>query len=334
MPAITRANRLRSLLLVAVTLVPIVSAWGACPDNLCDCLGAAGTFSVLASGRMKAKTSKVSVSGSPYQVPMEILGDACMTLGQFGGDSDVPAETGLLAFLFAGPGPAVKFQAKKFYGVLEPGVYVHGDVATAGGTILGLAATIIDGTPDTTGSHPSVGRCQQGAAAVGSASAALAALTPTVTLGKLIVKGGSGTPYVITAGPGVTVATAERITVKAARVDGYPDGSEIDIETDSATQAFIINTPKLAVGKLSTITATDPTKVIINVTGPGGRVAIDNNASIDVAVVAKDRKITVGANATTGNLYGKDVQVKGGSVAPTLYCSPSGAFVDRDTAAP
>lgn len=330
MPVTPRATRLPSLLLLTAMLLPAGPTLGACPANLCDCLGTAGTFSAVASGRIKAKTSKLRVSGSPYEVPMTILGDSCATLGQFGGTSDVPAETGLLAFLFAGPGTAVKFQARKFYGVLEPGVYVHGDVATGGGAILGVDATIIDGVSDTTGTHPSISRCQQAPPAVAAAAAALAALTPTVSLGKLLVRGGSDNPYVITTGPGVTVASAERIGVKSARVDGYPDGSELDIQVDSATEAFVINTPKLAIGKLCTITASDPTKVIINVTGPGGRVAIDNDAVVDVPVLAPERKITVGANATTGNLYGKDVQVKGGNVAPTLFCSPSGAFLDGD----
>lgn len=329
MPAPSTA-RLRSVILALMftCLCPLRSALAACPASLCDCLGAAGTFSTVASTKVKVATAKVSFSGSAYKIPAELVGDTCATVGQFAGDGEAPTETDSLLLLTPAPDKAVKFKAKKFYGILEPGVFVHGDVGTAGGSVLNAEAAVVDGVIDTTGTLPAVARCQQAQLDLVTAGTTLGGLSSTLSLGKILAKGGEGEPTIITAPPGVTVATADSIQVKAAKVDGYPEGSEISIETDSATQAFIINTPMLKVGKFCTITATDPTKVIINVTGPGGRVGIDAYAAIDVAVVAKDRKITAGAEATTGNLYGVAVQVKGSSVAPTLACSPSGAFLD------
>jgi hypothetical protein len=311
-------------------LCPLRVALAVCPDSLCDCLGSAGTFSTVASTKVKVAIAKVSSSGSAYKIPAQIVGDTCAAEGQFAGDAEAPVETDSLLLLAPAPDKAVKFKAKKFYGILEPGVFVHGDVGTAGGSVLNAEAAVIDGVIDVTGTLPAVARCQQAQLDLATAASTLGGLTPTMSLGSVQAKGGGDAPTIITAPPGVTVATADSIQVKAAKVDGYPEGSEIDIEMDSATEAFIINTPTLKVGKFCTITATDPTKVIINVVGPGGRVGIDANAVIDVAVLAKDRKITAGADAITGNLYGIGVQVKGANVASTLACSPSGAFIDPD----
>ena len=301
MPAASSA-RLRSVTLAFMftCLCPLRVALAVCPDSLCDCLGSAGTFSTVASTKVKVAIAKVSSSGSAYKIPAQIVGDTCAAEGQFAGDAEAPVETDSLLLLTPAPDEAVKFKAKKFYGILEPGVFVHGDVGTAGGSVLNAEAAVVDGVIDVTGTLPAVARCQQAQLDLATAASTLGGLTPTMSLGSVQAKGGGDAPTIITAPPGVTVATADSIQVKAAKVDGYPEGSEIDIEMDSATQAFIIEHADAEGREILHHYGDRSDEGDHERRRPRGPCGIDADAVIDVAVLAKDRKITAGADAIDG----------------------------------
>jgi hypothetical protein len=296
---------------------------GVCPDDLCDCLPSAGAFNIVASGALKAQTGKYSVAGSPYIVEAILTNDACATTGKVQGRNDAPTQTSNLTFLAPLGDTAVKFRTKVIYGYTGLGVEVTGDVATGGGAVAGQSFAMISGVVDTSGSHSSIAPCQQALIDLPSASALLGALTPTQTLGDVVVKGGTAAPFQITAGPGVNVISATKIAVAAKSGGTSPDPSSLIIQTDPGTTAVVINTLKLTVGKTCDISLADPadaSKVIINVTGSGGRVSVGREARIEVPVLSAQRKITLGQQGEATNLFGLSVTVKGGTVDDALAC--------------
>ena len=309
-------------------------ARAACPDALCDCIGAAQNFDVLASDNLTISFGKISYSGYSYRVPVSVSAPSCGRVATIAGADDAFTEVGDIVAL-ATSGIGIKFKAVKISGVVDPGTEVIGDVATGGSTVIGQDLAILDGgPPDTSGTHPLLASCNQAISDLTTNAGILAALTPDQSPLKILANNGSDGPVVLDAGPGRTVISSPSVVVSPRKVSGYPEGSELTINMDADATLVVINTPKLSVGTQCAITVSgpgaDPSRVVLNVTSTKG-VKIGKEASIDPVVLAMQSAVTVNPTAETSSIYGRKTTVRGAEVGGVLSCSPSGAFLDDAT---
>jgi hypothetical protein len=288
---------------------PFRDAYAACPQNLCDCLGAATAFTVVGANDLLLRQGFVNSYGYPEISGTGIHGDVCGPKALASGQPSSGQRTDMdnLSVL-AGPGElAARFVTYDPQGIGTPGVRVPGVVATGGGSLDGAVTA---GSIDTTGTHPSIAACQQAVSDIQTASANLAALAPTQTLGKVVLRGETLDLYV---GPGVQVINAESITMRPKRLyaGGFPHFAEIMVHPQAGTEAVIINTGKLSMGgDCAFYYSGSPKKMIVNVPGPGRTVKIALYNSIDVPILAPERTVKVGV-AVIANIYAGKVMLRG-----------------------
>lgn len=321
------------LLVVLATCLP-TAARAACPESICDCLGEAKTFSVVASGVPSIKGGRYRFTGGypGYPTGTFIEGDLCAPAALLSGFVD--SQTGLFNLIaLAGPGRiAAQFYAHDPYheGYSYPGVLVDEQVITGGGRVVGEVEVGVG--IDTTGTHPRLGSCQQAINDMQSASATLAALAPTQDLGRVSVRGET---FEINAGPGVNVIAATEIALRVKRVPPYeyPEPAILQINLDPSTQAVIVNTPRLRVrGECEIVVdySGSEGKVILNVPGHGSTVAISLQGTVTVPILAPDRRVLVGGKLVTGvfewgdysvvNLFARRVSLRTAFVQESFFC--------------
>jgi choice-of-anchor A domain-containing protein len=299
-------------------------AWAACPAALCDCLGEAGRYAVVGN-QVQVKSGRISVSGYGYSIPTLVEGSLCgqtgKVVGKAGGEADVSAD---LLFT-AGTGViAAKFKGYKYYGYPYPGAYVAGDVATGGGSLVGTGFVDVGGVIDTTGAYPEISSCAGALVDAASASVTLAALTPTQSLGAVLVTGG-GT-FAITGASGVNVVDVDSINVKSGSYDGYPVGSSLEIDLPGPGDVMIVNVAgNLQVGNASAIFVVNgaPENVILNVHGGlTSKVKIAGfEATIDPPILAPGAKVLAKGDSILSNLLGgAKTKIAGPQVADVLFC--------------
>lgn len=291
-----------------------------CPDDICDCLGEAGDFSLVAT-QAKIRQGTIRSSGYGEPVPTFVETSVCASVGTVGGKLGGETEIEEDAIFSAASDIAVKFTGTTFYGLSYTGAYIAGDVATGGGTIKNANLVEVEGSIDTTGAHSSVPDCTQALSDSVAGSATLAALPPTQSLGDLIVNDGS--TYDINVGSGeVSVIEIEKLIVKPLKVYGYPYPSTISINLDGTNSVIINVTKKLAIGSGCEILVNggDVEDVIVNVAGTGPSVRIARDAVVTVPILAPLRKIVAGANTSCTNLFADKLIVKGALVSETMFC--------------
>ena len=313
-------KRWSGLLVWALVLATPVAAQ-TCPEDICECLGAAGDFSTVATAQAKVKSGKISVSGYGYAIPVFIEGSTCQPLGKYTGLAEGELDLGEDVVAAAPTGTALKFKGYKYYGYSYPGVFVAGDIATGGGTIKGQNYVELGGVIDTTGNHIQIADCANAITDVKNASATLAALPPTQTLGDVFI--GNGDTYTINVGTAETeVIEINKLVIKPRKYYGYAYPSYLEINLDITTGTAVINVnEKLAIGQACEIIVNgDIEDVIINVPGPGSSVRIGKQAIVPTAILAPDRKLNAGADAFCANLYAAKLNIKGASVSDTLFC--------------
>lgn len=306
---------------VTLCASPALAATATCTDNnICTCLGEASRFDVIAGQALKVRLGRTRNSGYTYPVSSGIAGSVCGQTASVAASTDAIIDIGGDMMLLAPAGSvAATFKAK---GDGSAGTSLGGDLATAGGSIKGAELVFVNGVTDTSGTHPGITTCTQAMGDATAASTHFAALATTQDLGKLIVRGGSATPAVISTHAGVNVITATTIAVQPARVDGYREGSELQIDIDSSADSVIINTGSLRVGASCLVSLTgevDQTKVIINVTG---KAKVSKDASVEPAILAPTGSVIALTGSTVSSVFGRKVLIKGAQAGGILICSP------------
>jgi hypothetical protein len=301
--------------LLLLPLASIASVEAACP-NVCDCMGQAKSFSLVAEKLMVLQEATLNYYGYAQLIETYVGGDVCTPRLLASGPS------GYGTFMYGAlatnsKGTAASFRQKGPY----QDNYTYGVqvdlLATGGGAVKGLA-NLDYYTLDTTGTHPRVGDCRQAILDMKAASETFAALPPTQVLGTFLVKDDFAT---IEAGPGVNVIDMTRMLLLPGSSYGISGAAILDIVTEDDTEAVIINTLGLVVGEFCQIYADDPTKVIINVVGPGPQVRISPFALADLTILAPERTATVGmqlGDFAVGGLMAKRVRLKGSTAYSTL----------------
>jgi hypothetical protein len=334
-----RAKSLACWPVALVTFLLHVPVWAACPAAICDCLGAARSFSATASDLLRIRHGAVLEDGYLYRLAAGIDGRSCARQAVAAGAPDAVTEIGDLILLAPVGEIAARFRSVRVYGyAAEPGVSITGDLVTAGGSIKRPELALVSGTTDTTGGHSSIASCQQAVSDAEQAANTLAGLAPTEpSLGNLLVKTGSSGPLVVSVGTGVSVLSATAIVVRPKREYGYAEGSELAVDMPVGATAVVINTPKLSVGSRCTISVTgpgaNPASVVINVVGGRG-VRVAKEAIVEPAILAAASTIGARPQAQVSNVFGRKVVARGANVMDLLGCpaSPSGAFLDPATA--
>lgn len=313
-------DRRLAVLVALVALAVSSPAPAVCPQDVCDCLGAASHFS-LVSPEVAIKGAKLGGYGESYPVGSNVEGSVCATEGSMAGKIDSEASIFEDLMLTASSGTAVKFKGSRSYGFAYPGVFIDGDLGTAGGTIKGAEFGLVAGTTDTTNGNPRVGECANALAATQAASATLAALPASQSIPKLEVSGGS--TYVIAAGAGVNVIGIGDLSIKPLKYNGYAVPSVLNIVLAEDTDSVIVNiSGKVAIGESCEILVEggDIEQVILNVTGTKPTVKMKKFAFVSPAILAPGRKLQGAANTSTANLYAAGIKLKGSQIAEPLLC--------------
>jgi choice-of-anchor A domain-containing protein len=300
-----------SLLSVILVVAAVFPAWAACPQNLVDCYGAAAAFSIV-SGKVMLSKGSFGEFGEGISIYGASVGDTCAPRAFVGGGYGCITSIDNL-ILTEPSGIAAKFSTFLCNDYPDyPGFDVPGDIVTGGGTLSGATDMIrVQGIIDTTGLDPRVDTCAQALIDMRTASATLAALTPTRDLGAVRSDPDDNYSVTLTADPGVNVWTAREFSARSKHhFLGYDDSS-INIALDPATESVVINTRKVSVGTWSSINVFggDLSKVVFNLPERG---TVKTDGYIDPAILAPDGKVIVRFNGAVGPAYARRVTVLGG----------------------
>lgn len=312
-------DKLTVMIVMLLFLAGTQTAYGDCPDDVCDCVGAAGDFALLAT-QAKIRHGVISESGYGEPFPTYVETSVCASIAQVGGKVGGETEIAENALFAAPSGIAVKFTGSMSYGEYYTGAYIAGDVATGGGSIDGASFAEIDGEIDSTGAHPLIPECTQALADAVTGSATLAALPPAQRLGDLLIRDGAS--YDITVGSGeVSVIEIDKLILKPLKMYGYAYSSTLNINLDG-TNSVIINAKKLTVGASCQILVHggDLEDVIINVARTGPNVRIARDAVVAAPILAPQRKIVAAVNSSCTNLFASKLIVKGAAIRETMFC--------------
>src|SRR5262249_31750036 len=158
-----------SLLAVALTAGQLQAV---CPTDVCDCLGQAGHFAVVA-GDLSTKAGRIIEDGYGYAVGPTVEASVCAKTGKLSGKVGGETSVSEDVVLTATSGVAAALKGYIDYGYVYPGVLIDGNLLTGGGQITGGEYAEILGTTDTTGLDPGVADCRQALSDAATASATL-----------------------------------------------------------------------------------------------------------------------------------------------------------------
>jgi Putative Ice-binding-like adhesive domain len=168
--------------------------------------------------------------------------------------------------------------------------YVDGDIATGGGRVAGeFGPGDIEGTIDTTGTHPTVADCMQAMADAQTASAYFASLTPNRTFGATTIE--PFETFTLAAAPN-EVIHFDSLKVKG---DFDPDFPQLCLESTVfriTGGPAVINVGSLDVGPCVSVRRPTPA-VIFNVPGSGRQIRVGRGAVVQVPILAPGRNVSV-----------------------------------------
>lgn len=320
---------LRLFLIAAILSMGFASrARATCPADVCDCLGGASQYDVVALEGLKVKRGKLPASGYAYFIPTFISGPVCAPTVLAGGayyDPNGMADTTAQQ----STGTVAKFKSKGYAGYNGYATIIDGDLATGGGAVAGTDFVYVTGTTDTSGAHPNVAPCAQALTDLPALGTTLAALAPTPgdDMGSQILRDGAYHTISVT-GSGEHVISMTELKLAPLMYDGYPQPTALLFDVAPEVTSVIVNVGKLQIGN-SCFVYGDATKVLINVTGTSAK--IGREASMELPVLAPLASVKVDAyTSLLAPLYGRKVLLKGPETENT-GCSPSGAFLDDPT---
>ena len=168
-------------------------------------------------------------------------------------------------------------------------------VITGGGKATYTTAPNSVGVIDTTGTNPRLGACAAALAAAPAASALLAGLPPTQTLGNIIV--GQDQTYHIDAHGGAVV-NIQSLTLVGGLTGGQFNhyGGDLSIDANPLDNVVINVAGQLAVGSVALIergstSSSYPLTTVINVVGRGPVVLVGEGSSIFAPILAPGRAV-------------------------------------------
>jgi len=240
--------------------------------QVCDALVDVRDFSAVAETVLK---TGVAVAGG-YQLGVEMDGKVCATkmtfLGSYGSDDLVAVK---------GVGNAIAFN----------GYDNANNVYTGGGTVKGPREGFVSGTVDTSGTHPLVASCRQAQAAALSASAELAALPPSQSLGDITVNAGD-TVYI----SGDGAIDIGSLTVNGKWGTGFCSSSA---ELYISGGAVVLNVRgRLSIGSCARIDVTGDAAAVINVPGRGRTIHVGGAAYVVAPILAPARNLVMSGTKT------------------------------------
>jgi len=285
------------------------STSAACPQNLDDCLGAAVGYGIVAD-RLLATRGIIFERGEGQSDFGASIGASCASQARMIGGYDCVTEVQGDLVVTAADGYAAVFSLT---GCApeggSPGVRILGDLVTGGSLLKGPTVVQVNGMIDTSGTDPRVGTCAQALSDMHSASATLAALTPTRNLGAVRAEPLGEWSITLAADPGVNVWTASELT--APTRPRYPshDPTQIVIALDPATESVIINVDKVFVDVRSAIYVSgDPDKVVLNV----ARTLRTKGDVIQPRILAADGRVLVKVSAYVRQAFASRFSIFGG----------------------
>jgi hypothetical protein len=168
--------------------------------------------------------------------------------------------------------------------------YVDGDVATGGGSLIGdFGPGDVEGTIDTTGTHPTVAECMQAMMDAQTASAYFASLPPNRTFGATTIE--PFETFTLQAAPN-EVIHFESLKVKG---DFDPDFPQLCLDTTIFRingGPAVINFGSLEIGPCVSVRRPVPA-VILNVPGRGRQIRVGRGAVVQVPILAPERSVSV-----------------------------------------
>jgi hypothetical protein len=269
--------------------------------RICSLLGRAARYTLIAASRLKVK-ARVNygyiAAGMYVETGRACVGRAALESVEFG---SYGSESRFVAT--ASSGTAVRFLAYPSRYRDIPNV-VGGDLITGGGSVAGFIERVT-GRVDTSGLDPAVAECQGAIADARTASATLAALPPTRSLGSVVIPVGEG--YTLDArGGGIFEFDVLRLGGGSRRHYGYAvcgDGASFDVLCNPEDEV-ILNVNRLEIGNCSYLFldcgGSDTSRTIVNVPGRGPRIRIGVQADtlFGTKILAPERTLVVEGAAT------------------------------------
>jgi len=298
-----KAARVVIVVLVVMGFVRFATA-----GPVCDALGRAASYGIIASKRL---TVRVGYSYAIFGV--EIVGSVCTTRAaiQLVDIEPVYTPQANLVALKA-TGAAIGFHKPSFArrGALFDQNSIVGDLVTGGGHI-GGAADYVEGVTDTSGTHPAVADCTQAIADAERASDTFAAMPATQVLGDVFVRLGEIRTIDATGGAVIQIDSLTLQDAPLHRDYGYPGDcgnapAQAGLYIQSNTgDPVIVNVHQLTVGNCAYIYGGFSMETIINVPGRGPRVRMGVQADMSAGpnVLAPQRSLTTGGGLTDYATY-------------------------------
>jgi hypothetical protein len=210
--------------------------------------------------------------------------------------------------------------------------FVDGDIVTGGGRVVGdFEPGDIEGTIDTSGTHPGVAACIQAMTDARTASEYFASLPPTRTFGATTVA-----PFDTF---NLTAAPNEVIHFDSLKIQGDydPDFRQLCLESTNFNISggpAVINVDRLDIGPCVIVRGPSTRAVIFNVPGAGRQIRIGRGAGARVPILAPARAVSVRGTLDDqitflGALWVRRIKMTGiSSIEWPLNCSASGAFLE------
>lgn len=316
--------RTQLAVLTAPWLLAAGSAFAQPVADICETLGDARQYAIVARGSFKGKSfpvrdySEIAWYGARLENVCAVKGQAQSTSNE--GD----------AIMTSAKGGAFTFKRTNEDADES---YVN-QIVTGGGTVSGLQYGEAYYGVDTTGKNQLVRSCGDAQAAILAASRDFAGRTPTHSLGSILVR--PGETYVMdlrgTQSPVVNldslVLAPTSSPYRLPYCDNYPgpENATLEILLDPGEHQIVINVAgTLRIGNCAWLDwfASDLNPIVFNAVGSGGKVSIGKGDHQPAIFLAPERSIDHRGldgwyDATVGGLFGKNVQLSGDAyITPT-----------------
>jgi hypothetical protein len=170
-----------------------------------------------------------------------------------------------------------------------------GDLVTGGGSVTGIDPVCIDGTLDTSGTHPAVADCNQAFADRQAASVFFTSQPPARELGTLVVP--VFTTYTLTTAPN-EVVHLDSLEVKGPR-SRLPAPLLRLHDARACGRASGRNVDRIDIGPCVLVETPDAV-VLLNVPGKGRPIRIERGAVVTAPILAPERSVSVRGTVDDG----------------------------------
>lgn len=174
-----------------------------------------------------------------------------------------------------------------------------GDAVTGGGAVTGIDAECIDGTVDSSGTHPAVAACAQALTDSVAVSDFFASQPATRDLGNVTVP--AFTTYTLTAAPNEIVHIGS-LDLKGGYDPEFKNLCYDYTVLELAGGPAVVNIDRLEIGPCVDVELQGEA-VVLNVTGRGSTIKIGRGAIVPVPILAPARNIVVRGTLDDGGTF-------------------------------